>query len=477
MVLLSIGLWEIGTNMKTLITTFIVVLSSMLFGNQELDEFCIKFDRYLLAQSKKLTAVYDKTISSKKSSPKLKAIMEAKKSHFSKTIENSISVKSLPDDFVIEISDPVLKKRIYEQLDKIEDETLRLVDVKDIDALNFRFDQSKETRKITDISPLKYFLSLKNLNLGWQQVENVQPLAELKNLVRLELTSNKIVDVSPLSELTNLQFLDLNFNQVSDITSLKSLKALEELRLGENKINDCSPISKMKKLTCLRLSRNKLSSEAIAPIAELAQLNRLDITGNKIDDVEVINKLPNLTFLSLESNPVKNLDILNNLDNLIYINLGGTPETDLSFLKHAKNLSTAWIYSTKLINYENLGDYCPKLSSCRFTSCQLTDITFLSKVKNLHMLQLSNNQLISIEPLKSLKKMNTLHLNNTKIKDISPILGMTKNGCFKGRPFWAYAINLEDNNLVLTKGSKNREVLDELLKTTDKISWQKGNTF
>lgn len=147
--------------MKTIITVSLLVLTAGLFADQELDELCVKFDKYLQSQSKKLIAVYDKTINSKKASPKLKAIMSAKKTHFATTIENSISVKSLPDDFIIEISDPVLKKRIYEQLDKMEDETLRLADVKSVESLNFKYDQLKGIDKITNINCLRYFTSLK----------------------------------------------------------------------------------------------------------------------------------------------------------------------------------------------------------------------------------------------------------------------------------------------------------------------------
>ncbi len=463
--------------MKTIITVSLLVLTAGLFADQELDELCIKFDKYLQSQSKKLIAVYDKTINSKKASPKLKAIMSAKKAHFSTTIENSVSVKSLPDDFIIEISDPVLKKRIYEQLDKMEDETLRLADVKSVESLNFKYDQSKGTDKITNINCLKYFTSLKELNLGWQQVEDIKSLSKLKGLASLELPSNKISDVSSLSELTNLELLDLNFNDISDITPLKDLLSLEQLRLSTNKISDCSALSKMKKLTDLLLSANNLSTVAITPLETLTQLKRLDITHNQVDDVKLINKLPNLTFLSLEYNPIANLHVLNNLENLVNISLGGVPETDLSFLKNAKNLCTAWISNTKLINHEKLGDYCPKLSCCRFFRCKISDITFIANIKNLDMLQLSHTDISSLVPLKSLTKVETLYLNSTKVVDISPILEMAKNGCFKGRPFWPNAINLEDNGIILTEGSKNREVLDELLKVTDKIAWKKGNKF
>lgn len=464
-------------NINFLRTIFVFLFTlSISYADQELDQYVQKFNKYVISKSQKLLDVYDTKIEEAKQKSKSKTVakIHAKKQQFQIALDPYVTPATAGDNYEIVIADPVLKKCIYKLLNKMENETLRFGEVKSIDKLDLRFDKSKSEMKITEINPLKYFVSLKDLNLDQNAIEDITPLSKLKQLGALHLASNNITDVSGLSELTSLQILDLNFNDISDITPLKKMINLKRLCLSSNNISDCSIVADMTKLNYLKLSSNKLSALPRS-ISKLTHLRRLDISSNRINEIQPLHELTNLTALSIDYNPIEDLSAINNLTKLSYLMMGGSPVVDLSLVKGCKNLETILIYGSPLKNTKDMNIYFPRLKKLHLPNCQLTDISFLSKLSYITSLGLSSNKISSFKPIQDFNNLQSLLIDNTGTEDLSILSKLLENGCFSKPPFWTYSVKIQNNNVILTQGSENRKVLDKILKITDKVAWKKGN--
>ncbi|CAL6057643.1 internalin [Hexamita inflata] len=88
--------------------------------------------------------------------------------------------------------------------------------------------------KITDISPLKYLISLETLVLVKNNLLQALELKYLTKLEHLDLSMNEIFDISFCVQLKRLNKLHLFGNQICKINSLKELEKLQMLDIGNN---------------------------------------------------------------------------------------------------------------------------------------------------------------------------------------------------------------------------------------------------
>ena len=75
-------------------------------------------------------------------------------------------------------------------------------------------------------------------------------MSNLVNLEKLDLGRTKVSDISPLKDLVNLKQLTLSeFDWISDISPLSTLVNLKELDLGYycRGLSDLSPLDKLRK--------------------------------------------------------------------------------------------------------------------------------------------------------------------------------------------------------------------------------------
>lgn len=86
------------------------------------------------------------------------------------------------------------------------------------------------------IDPLKELMSLKRLDLSFNELTDIGPLQRLNCLVALDLSHNNICDIGPLTKLQSLQELDVSYNNLVDITPLKALVNLQRLIVNGNSI-------------------------------------------------------------------------------------------------------------------------------------------------------------------------------------------------------------------------------------------------
>eukprot|EP00357_Protocruzia_adherens_P006339 CAMPEP_0114996624 /NCGR_PEP_ID=MMETSP0216-20121206/14429_1 /TAXON_ID=223996 /ORGANISM="Protocruzia adherens, Strain Boccale" /LENGTH=483 /DNA_ID=CAMNT_0002360879 /DNA_START=135 /DNA_END=1586 /DNA_ORIENTATION=+ len=143
---------------------------------------------------------------------------------------------------------------------------------------------------------------------GFRKIENLEVFTGLKVLY---LEGNGIEKMSGLDKLTELRCLYLHENIIQEIEGIETLTKLDSLNLTDNCISTISGLEKLTNLHCLQIKRNKIGANGVSDynhLVKCAGVTTLDISDNKIDDVEILNevlkKMPKLRVLYLSGNPV-----------------------------------------------------------------------------------------------------------------------------------------------------------------------------
>ena len=109
------------------------------------------------------------------------------------------------------------------------------------------------TSKILDISAIKDCTTLKDVTLGYSNIQSINGFESLSNLQKLTLNDNNISSLKPLENLKNLEELNLSNNTISDTSSYidsdGSTKTYNNLEILSN-------LNKNGKLKILYLSGN-----------------------------------------------------------------------------------------------------------------------------------------------------------------------------------------------------------------------------
>ena len=103
-----------------------------------------------------------------------------------------------------------------------------------------------------------------------------------------------------------LRTLLLGFNQITALDNLDGLPELCTLELASNRLNDTHDLHlKVSQVSMLDLSDNKVRS--LSGCAKMFSLTDLNVSGNKIGDLDSVfpvSNLPNLRCLNIQGNHV-----------------------------------------------------------------------------------------------------------------------------------------------------------------------------
>uniref|UniRef100_J3L9Q0 non-specific serine/threonine protein kinase n=1 Tax=Oryza brachyantha TaxID=4533 RepID=J3L9Q0_ORYBR len=234
-------------------------------------------------------------------------------------------------------------------------------------------------------------INLVTLDLGGNSFHGEIPesIGQLKNLEMLSLGNNNMSGNLPpsLGNCTSLITIDLKFNNFSgdlgkvDFSTLRNLKTLDLL---QNSFSGVLPesIYSCSNLTALRLSVNPIHGEISSRIGNLRHLSFLSLTENSLRDIAK-------AFRALKSS--RNLTTL-----LIGRNFWGEPMPQDEAIESFESIRYLSIYHCSLIGNIPL---------------------WLSKLKNLESLDLSNNQLTGAMPswINSLSNLFYLDLSNNSL--------------------------------------------------------------
>lgn len=218
---------------------------------------------------------------------------------------------------------------------------------------------------ISDLSPLMDLPYLEELDISNNQVSDLRPLMALKSLQKVNAAQNSIENTAPLGYLTELLELDLSGNELRDLSGLASLGRLETLNLENTWLHDdyLSALGGLQSLIELNLKENpELTGDAVDALkrslpncyfehsrlvytVELhgeryrKDLTVLDLSGiGEPFDLSDIAMIPALEKLNLSGNRLEFIYELRPLENLRELDLSNNQISDLTPLAYMRNL-------------------------------------------------------------------------------------------------------------------------------------------
>jgi Leucine-rich repeat (LRR) protein len=308
--------------------------------------------------------------------------------------------------------------------------------------------------EIENISFLKKSIKLKFLDLSYNKITDVTPIAELKELVSLNLANNFINNISSLKKLNYLRDLNLSVNFIKNIDALNKLKNFNYLNLASNEISDISPLQAVKIKAELFIGNNQILD--LFPFysslknGDIAFLNAF---GNPLQypPIEIVRRGEFEIWdwfernLEIARGRIRNMkDTRLDLGNLGLTDLSLLPELfqlenleELILSNHYAEFKDGFWNDLKSNNnhYPNNISHIPsdikKLKKLKkliiggdwrkekyWNRWRLKSITNVLNLKNLEILNISNNEIMSIKGLSKLINLKFLHANNNNIKII-----------------------------------------------------------
>ncbi|MFT8397077.1 MAG: leucine-rich repeat domain-containing protein [Schleiferilactobacillus harbinensis] len=235
-------------------------------------------------------------------------------------------------------------------------------------------------------------------------VDSWMPDKNLQKAVSSELRSEKIITGSAFTQadLAKMTKLSINYNQPSNLSGLEYASNLSILSVADfgtnNGISDLSPLANLTQLQQLDLNHNNITD--ISPLAKLTDLHELHLSSNKISDISVLSGLHNLTDLEVGYNSITDLTPLSGLHLLSKLTISGN-----AALSNLDSLAS-------LTNLQSLrAAYLPAL----------TNITGIKNAVQLSYLELENDNLTDVAALQNIGSLTTVVLNSNHISDLSPL--------------------------------------------------------
>lgn len=209
--------------------------------------------------------------------------------------------------------------------------------------------------RVSDLSALKKINSLQKFNIDGTSVADLEPLRDLLALRELGLMGTQIVNVSPIEDLRTLRKLDLSLSQVEDLAPIKSLIALSHLNLWNTRISDLSFISNMKQLESLCLNHSRVAD--LSPISKITSLRYLYLSRTPVKNLSALENLTSLNYLDLDETDIDNIDSVSALTSLWYIGLKSTRISSISPLSGLKSLRLLDIRKTNISDISPVNDH------------------------------------------------------------------------------------------------------------------------
>jgi internalin A len=205
-----------------------------------------------------------------------------------------------------------------------------------------------------------------------------------------------------LTEAGNLEWEQAReVSELRDLAPIAELQDLQNLNLSGTGVTDLAPIAGLQALQNLNLRWCRGVTD-LAPIAELQALQNLDLRYCRgVTDLAPIAGLQALQNLDLSSTGVTNLAPIAGLQALQNLDLSSTGVTDLAPI--------AGLQALQILHLSSTG---------------VTDLAPIARLQALQNLHLSYSGVTDLAPIARLQALQTLYLSDTGVTDLAPIAGL-----------------------------------------------------
>ena len=275
---------------------------------------------------------------------------------------------------------------------------------------------------ISDIDALSALTAVEDLRLSGNVIRDISALSGMKNLTKLYIANN-ISSLEAIKDIYSVEYLDISSN--SELTELKSLN--NWWLISTLYASDCSiknvDLSNCTELTRVNLSGNKI--EDISSIATLTQAVSIDISGNKIKELPVMASMSGLKTFIASENEIEDVANIAKQTSLTELDMSDNAISDVSSLEALTSLTSLNLSSNKISDVAKLAKLT-KLTTLKLNSNEIGDISELKALTSLVTLMISGNKVSDITNVSVLTSLKTLEASGNKIKDISAVAKLTK---------------------------------------------------
>lgn len=305
---------------------------------------------------------------------------------------------------------------------------------------------------------------------------------EILSITDLDLSVRDIHDLSGMESFTAVKTLNLSENAITTIDQLQYCINIESLNVSNNNIgNNNTAIEKMPKLTDLYLANTRMTN--INSIETLIDywtskkkftLTTLDISGNGFtnNDIKRISEITSLIQLNISNNKLDNIDTFEPLKSKISVlNVSQNQIQDISVLLKFTNLTSLNLSNNKIEDISPVSGI-GTITDLRFTGNKVKDISSLSSlVGSLTILNMDGNKIEDVSPVDSSQIKQELSAGNQKIikplsKDATGIITIELPQIFKASQnsnsmfYTSSDISVTPSNCVTLSSDGNSIVVD-----------------
>lgn len=289
---------------------------------------------------------------------------------------------------------------------------------------NLRIVSDDNPEEPYDLAPLSSAGSVHSLELFRVGPVDLTPLQDMKGLLRLDLSADAAVALDQLTtELPELAELRIYApRRTIDLGALSNMPALRVLYVKAAAITGQQNLSDLTRLE--RATFELAENTEFSSLAELDQLKWLEISGTLgrtvLHDIEFVAPLRSLTHLDLSTNDIEDLRPLSGLEDLKLLILSYNKElSDISPLSSLTGLTVLQLRDTQVSDLGALRNMS-KLGVLWLDRTPVSDISALAGLKSLSGLELSRTQVTDIAPLSQLP-LRHLSLRGTDVTDFSAV--------------------------------------------------------
>ncbi len=323
--------------------------------------------------------------------------------------------------------------------------------------------------QVSDLTPLQGLEQLMYVGFDDTEVTSLQPLSTLEKLSELSFNKTKISNLDVLDGLQELMkiycdntLVDANiasayrtkhpatlviyeseallnwWNELPyywrsllatecgtattpSIEDLHKIIGMKSLTI-DKPFQDFLPLIRLTNLETLDLSKAKIDD--LRPLAPLRQLQFLNLEGAKISDLKVLSSLVNLQELNIKNTQVKDIQPLFVLHNLRKINADGTGiSRDQVVALRQKNPEVKVIYQTAALSvwWGMLPSEWRQIFKQYVTIEGNPTDENLRYISDLEEVNASSKMLTTLEPLSKLRFLKKLDIHDNRISDLSPL--------------------------------------------------------
>lgn len=274
--------------------------------------------------------------------------------------------------------------------------------------IELNYDPASQDLKIVSIYT-KGFDEKQAMTNWWNEMSY-----EWQSIFRKITNKADSVGLSDIRQMNAITELDLSNNQlIQNIEPLARLTNLQKLNISGTRINDLTPIRNLTELQEVDASRTAITDIAVLKYAN--KIARLNIENTAVSDISVLKKMPLLQVLDASDTKASDYTPLTDLTSLVNLDLSGTSLQSLIPLQNLSSLQVLDISATQVLDLKPISGLT-SITELSIDSTNIVDAIPISKMTGLVILSMNNTKVVTLEPLKPLKKLQKVYCDHTPIR-------------------------------------------------------------